>query len=533
MLFRSEYCVEFKIDGLAMSCVYEQGKFVYASTRGDGEFGEDVSSNIKTIKSIPLKIAYDKNFEVRGEVFMPIKSFNNLNLQRSNDNLALFANPRNAAAGSVRQLDSKVAAQRNLDAFWYYLPDGLDYQLDSHYECLKWIESLGFKINPYTKLFTNIEDVYAYIEEIDKMRNDLPYEIDGVVIKVNDLNQQKQLGFTMKTPKWAIAYKFKAQEVVTILEDIFVTVGRTGKITPNAKLTPVNLAGTTVSYASLHNEDIIKEKDIRINDQVVVRKAGEIIPEVVSSIKDTRKPDSKPYVFPEFCPSCHHKLVRYADEAAHYCINAQCAAKVVESIAYFASRDCMNIDGLGVNKVRQLYEHQIVKAIVDIYELQDKKQAVMNIDKFGSKSFDNLIKAIEDSKHVLYADGLKLTKGLSNQDVTPQYLKMEGTDVFRFAIKVLEETITELLSQSNKTIDEIDCIIPHQANYRIIKHVAKKLDIPMSKFFIDVQEFGNTSAASVPIAYADAVEKKRITHDSCVMLIGFGAGLTYGGVLIK
>lgn len=392
------YCVELKIDGLAMSAHYQAGNFNMALTRGDGDEGEDVSHNVKTIKSVPLKLNKEQSLEVRGEVFMPINVFNSLNEQRVIDELPMFANPRNAAAGSVRQLDSKIAMQRQLDAFWYYVPDGSIYGLKSHYESLQWLKSLGFKTNPLTKLFKTIEECYTYIEQMDVHRNELPYDIDGMVIKVNDFALQDELGYTLKMPKWAIAYKFKAQQVQTELLDIFVTIGRTGKVTPNAKLKPVQLAGSLVSFASLHNEDLIADKDIRIADQVIIRKAGEIIPEVVASIKEHRGSTSTPYVFPNKCPSCNHPLVRYEDEAAHYCVNSLCPAKTVEAIAYFASRDCMNIDGLGIAKVKQLYEAKLVASILDIYQLKQHQESILNLDKFGLKSFENLLKAIEDSK---------------------------------------------------------------------------------------------------------------------------------------
>ncbi|MFI3284395.1 MAG: NAD-dependent DNA ligase LigA [Erysipelotrichaceae bacterium] len=393
------YCVELKIDGLAMSLHYSQGRFQYATTRGDGEYGEDVTHNIMTIKSIPLVIDEQKNVEVRGEVFMPKKSFEKLNLEREMNQETLFANPRNAAAGSIRQLDSKIVSKRQLDAFWYFLSDPKEFGLSSHQASLNWMAALGFKTNPETRIYDHIEDVYQYIQQIEETRHQLPYEIDGMVIKVNPIDIQDQLGFTMKTPKWAIAYKFKAQEVSTKLLDIFVTVGRTGKITPNAKLEPVSLAGTTVSYASLHNEDMIKEKDIRINDEVIVRKAGEIIPEVVCSITSARGCESEVYQFPHVCPSCQHPLIRYEDEAAHYCINSQCPAKIVEAIAYFASRDCMNIDGLGVRRVQQLYDAKLIHKISDIYRLDQYQEEICALEKFALKSYDKLIQAINDSKN--------------------------------------------------------------------------------------------------------------------------------------
>ncbi|MBO7677892.1 MAG: NAD-dependent DNA ligase LigA, partial [Erysipelotrichaceae bacterium] len=308
-----EYCAEYKIDGLAMSLIYEDGLFKQAVTRGDGVTGEDVTSNVRTIQSIPMAIPYKQHYDIRGEVYMPKSSFNRVNRERRENGEEEFANPRNAAAGSIRQLDSRICASRGLDGFWYHVPD--DVNSDTHYGSLQYAKKLGFVVNETTTLFNNIEDVINFIEETGKIRNDLPYEIDGMVIKVNSYDLQRKIGFTSRIPKWAIAYKFPAEEVKTIVEDIFITVGRTGKCTPNAKLTPKKIAGTTVGFATLHNEDNIKDKDIRIGDTVVVRKAGDIIPEVVRSIKENRDGSQLPFVFPDTCPICGGKLYRFEDEA--------------------------------------------------------------------------------------------------------------------------------------------------------------------------------------------------------------------------
>ena len=393
-----KYSVELKIDGLAMSLNYKNGTLYNAITRGDGLYGEDVTSNVRTISSIPLRIDYNDDLEVRGEVYMPKKSFETLNNLREINNENLFANPRNAAAGSIRTLDSKVTAKRDLDMFIYTNCDAQHQDIDSHSNSLKFVNKLGFKINKESKICSNIEECYNYIEYFENNRNNLDYEIDGIVIKVDDFEIQNKLGFTSRTPKWAIAYKFKAMEVETKLEDIFITIGRTGKATPNAKLKPVFLAGSLVSYASLYNEDSIVDKDIRINDIVVVRKAGEIIPEVIKSVSEKRNNDNVPFVFPEFCPVCNEKLIRYPDEAAHYCINNECSGKIIESISYFASRNCMNIDGLGKKIVQILYERNIIKSFSDIYDLNEYRQEIVSIDKFGEKSFNNLMEAIEQSK---------------------------------------------------------------------------------------------------------------------------------------
>ena len=394
-----EFSLELKIDGLAMSLRYDQGQFLRAITRGDGEVGEDVSLNVKTIKSIPLRIQYNLPLEVRGEVYLPKAQFDRINREKRLNNEEEFANPRNAAAGSIRQLDSNIAASRNLDAFWYYLIQGDKMGLSSHTEALNWMKSQGFKVNPYTKRCVGKEEVWNTIEEMSQLRQSLPYEIDGIVLKLNNFESQNRLGFTAKTPRWAVAYKFPAEEVVTTLQDIFITIGRTGKVTPNAQLAPVRIAGTSVSFAQLHNEDFINSKDIRINDSVVVRKAGEIIPEVVRSLPERRDGSQSIYVFPTHCPHCDGPLVRDENEAAHYCINTNCEARVVESLAHFASRDAMNIEGLGTKTVETLHQAHLLHSIADIYTLNTKRNELLNLPGFKEKSVDNLLQAIENSKN--------------------------------------------------------------------------------------------------------------------------------------
>ncbi len=391
-----EYCAEYKIDGLAMSLIYEDGRFLQAVTRGDGITGEDVTSNVRTIQTIPMSIPYRQRYDIRGEVYMPKTSFNRVNRERVANGEEEFANPRNAAAGSIRQLDSRICASRGLDGFWYHVPD--DVNSDTHYGSLEYARKLGFIVNENTKLFSDIEEVIGYIEETAKIRHDLPYEIDGMVIKVNSYDLQRKLGFTSRIPKWAIAYKFPAEEVRTVVEDIFITVGRTGKCTPNAKLKPVRVAGTTVGFATLHNEDNIRDKDIRIGDTVIVRKAGDIIPEVVRSIKENRDGSQEPFIFPETCPVCGGRLYRFEDEAAHYCVNSECKARLVYSIAHFTERNAMNIDGLGEKRVEAFLNEGLLNSFEDIYKLHNRREEILQMEKFGTKSYDNLIEAIENSK---------------------------------------------------------------------------------------------------------------------------------------
>lgn len=408
----AEFVVECKYDGLAMSLIYENGSFVRAVTRGDGLVGEDVSANIKTIQSIPMHIPERRHVEVRGEVYMPKKSFEELNERQKKNNQALFANPRNAAAGSIRQLDSGVCASRKLDAYWYYFQNAQDFGILTQQEALDRMRSLNFKVNPLYKVCKNTKEIWEFIQSIQEKRNDLPYEIDGMVIKLNSLSDQRTLGSTAKVPRYATAYKFPAERVQTRLLDIVITVGRTGKITPNAVLEPVRIAGTTVSAAQLHNEDMILSKDLRINDIVVVQKAGEIIPEVVSSVKERRDGSQVPYVYPTHCPVCGSRLVRLEGEAAHYCINQDCPARVVESMIHFASRDAMDIDTLGDKKIEQLHEFGFLNSIEDIYFLHEHREELLEKRGYQKKSVDKMLETIETSKKqplalLLYGLGIR------------------------------------------------------------------------------------------------------------------------------
>lgn len=408
----AEFVVECKYDGLAMSLIYENGSFVRAVTRGDGLVGEDVSANIKTIQSIPMHIPERRHVEVRGEVYMPKKSFEELNERQKKNNQALFANPRNAAAGSIRQLDSSVCASRKLDAYWYYFQNAQDFGILTQQEALDRMRSLNFKVNPLFKVCKNTKEIWEFIQSIQEKRNDLPYEIDGMVIKLNSLSDQRILGSTAKVPRYATAYKFPAERVQTRLLDIVITVGRTGKITPNAVLEPVRIAGTTVSAAQLHNEDMILSKDLRINDIVVVQKAGEIIPEVVSSVKERRDGSQVPYVYPTHCPVCGSRLVRLEGEAAHYCINQDCPARVVESMIHFASRDAMDIDTLGDKKIEQLHEFGFLNSIEDIYFLHEHREELLEKRGYQKKSVDKMLETIETSKKqplalLLYGLGIR------------------------------------------------------------------------------------------------------------------------------
>ncbi len=405
------YCVEEKIDGLSVSLEYRNSQFVRGSTRGDGNIGEDVTENLKTIMSIPLKLSVPVSYlEVRGEVFMPKKQFERLNTERELNGEQVFANPRNAAAGSLRQLNSAIAAKRGLDIFVFNIQRIEGIEIKSHLEGLNFLRKAGFKVISNEKEFKNIDDAIAEIEKIGEKRQSLSYDIDGAVIKLNSLSQREALGSTAKTPKWAIAYKYPAEKKETTIRNIFVQLGRTGVLTPNAEFDTVTLAGTFVSRATLHNMDYIREKDIRIGDKVIVYKAGDIIPEVLSVVKEKRDGSEKEFSMPNSCPVCSAPVTRDEGEAAYRCTGADCPAQLERTITHFVSRDAMDIDGMGASIVSKLLDAGLIKNSADIYYL--KKEDIAKIDKLGEKSSKNLIDAIEKSKHndlskLLYALGIR------------------------------------------------------------------------------------------------------------------------------
>jgi len=403
------YMCEMKIDGLGMSLVYNK-KLLYAATRGDGSVGEDVTTNVVTIKSVPSHIDLEGDFEIRGEVFMPKKSLNMLNEQRKESGEPLFANARNAAAGSIRQLDSSVAASRGLDAFWYYFVNAKEFGLRYHSDALEMADKLGFKTNHERRLCKGIDEVIDYINEYTEKRSLLDYDIDGIVVKVDDMSLYDKLGYTSKTPRWAIAYKFPPEEVVTKLKDIIYTVGRTGKITPNAVLEPVRVAGSLVQRATLHNEDFINEKGLMIGDYVVLRKAGDVIPEVVRPLKEKRDGTEIPAKMISVCPVCGSSLVKV--DAMHFCKNPNCDARKIESLIHYACKDAMDIEGLGEKVVEQFFNQGFVHNICEIYTLFEHREEIIALDGWKDKSIDNLLNAIEKSKSnsmekVLFGFGIK------------------------------------------------------------------------------------------------------------------------------
>ena len=410
--FNPKYVCEYKMDGLSVSLIYEKGKLIRGVTRGDGITGEDITHNVKTIKSIPLELKKPLDIEVRGEIFMNKKTLEKLNKKRLEEGQPLLQNVRNAAAGSIRQLDSKEAAKRELDNFIYYLPEPEKYGIKTHFEALKFMEELGFKVNSNNKLVDNVDGIFEYIKDATVKRKSLPYEIDGVVIKVNDFDMQEKLGNTAKYPKWATAYKFPAEEVLTKLKDIIFTVGRTGRITPNAVLEPVIVMGSTISRATLHNEDYVLNKHLMIGDIVSIKKAGDVIPEVVEAKFERRTGNEKPFVMIKECPMCHKPIEKKIGQVDYYCVNPSCPKRNIESIIHFVSRDAMNIEGLGDEIVEELYNLGFVKSIEDLYSLKDKKEKIMEFDGYGEKSVNKIIENLEKSKdnsleRLLFGLGIK------------------------------------------------------------------------------------------------------------------------------
>ena len=394
-----KYVCELKIDGLSVSLQYEKGKLVKAATRGDGEVGEDITNNVKTIKTVPLTLNREIDIEVRGEIYMSKDVFNKINEIRKEQGKELLQNPRNAAAGSIRQLDSKVAASRKLECWIYHLPNPEDYGIVSHKEALDFMRDLGFRVNPNNKLVNDVKELLEFIEYQTENRDNLPYEIDGIVIKLNNLQEQKKLGFTAKYPKWATAYKFPAKKVLTKLIDIIFTVGRTGQITPNAVLEPVIVQGSTIRRATLHNEDYVTKKDLKIGDIVAIRKAADVIPEVVEAIKERRTGEEKDFEMIKFCPICNSPLMKKDGQVDYYCFNQNCDRKHIEALIHFASRKAMNIDGLGDRIVEDFYNLGFIHRYSDLYKLYEYKKDLIELEGFGEKSIDNLMEAIENSKN--------------------------------------------------------------------------------------------------------------------------------------
>ena len=467
-----EYICELKIDGLAISINYENGKLVSAATRGDGMVGENVTENIKTIFSIPKTLKTKKSFEVRGEVYLPKKSFELLNKEREENNEVLFANPRNAAAGSLRQLDSKITAKRRLSAFIYSVVG--DENINSQKMALTVAADLGLPVNPNFKLCKTIDEVVDYIMYWEEHKQDLPYEIDGIVIKVNSYSLQEEIGSTQKSPRWATAYKFPEEELATKLLDIELSVGRTGIITPVAVLNPINISGSTVSKASLHNKDIIDELDIHIGDMVVVKKAGEIIPKVVRVVEELRLANSEKYVMPNICPSCESKTFTKEGDPFTRCLNLDCPEQNIRKIIHFASREALNIEGLGDKVVATLYEKGIIKHTIDLFSLDRNK--LVELERMGDKSVDNLLNAIENSKQssldkVIFALGI-LNVGKKAGKILAEYYK----NLTNFS----KATVDELLELPDIGLITAESIVDYLSNDNNLRFINELIEIGMN-----------------------------------------------------
>lgn len=462
------YSCELKIDGLAVTLKYEDGKFVLGATRGDGTTGEDITSNLRTINSIPLTLQEPVTLEVRGEAFMPKKSFARLNQAKEEKGEPVFANPRNAAAGSLRQLDPKIAADRHLDIFVYSLGEYPEKNLRSHHEALAYVRKLGLKTNQEAQHLESIEEVISFCEGWQEKRGDLPYEIDGIVVKVDSLEDQKKLGFTAKSPRWATAYKFPAEEVVTTLRRIELNIGRTGVVTPTAILDPVTVAGSTVQRATLHNEDIIREQDIKLGDRLLIKKAGDVIPKVVRVLVDERTGEEEDFLMPTHCPECESELVRIEGEVALRCVNPKCPAQLREGLIHFVSRNAMNIDGLGERVITQLFEHKLIEDVADLYRL--KREELLELERMGEKSVDNLLEAIHVTKEnslekLLFGLGIRYVGAKAAKTLAMNFGTMEKLQ------QASAEDLTEIEEIGEKMADAIATYFEHEEVQNLLQEL--------------------------------------------------------------
>ena len=518
-----EYICELKIDGLAISINYENGKLVSAATRGDGMVGENVTENIKTIFSIPKTLKTKKSFEVRGEVYLPKKSFELLNKEREENNEVLFANPRNAAAGSLRQLDSKITAKRRLSAFIYSVVG--DENINSQKMALTVAADLGLPVNPNFKLCKTIDEVVDYIMYWEEHKQDLPYEIDGIVIKVNSYSLQEEIGSTQKSPRWATAYKFPEEELATKLLDIELSVGRTGIITPVAVLNPINISGSTVSKASLHNKDIIDELDIHIGDMVVVKKAGEIIPKVVRVVEELRLANSEKYIMPNICPSCESKTFTKEGDPFTRCLNSDCPEQNIRKIIHFASREALNIEGLGDKVVATLYEKGIIKHTIDLFSLDRNK--LVELERMGDKSVDKLLNAIENSKQssldkVIFALGI-LNVGKKAGKILAEYYK----NLTNFS----KATVDELLELPDIGLITAESIVDYLSNDNNLRFINELIEIGMNpQYEIQNKNTDNIFSGKTIVLTGKLVELTR--NEAKEYLERFGAKVT-GSVTSK
>lgn len=538
-----EYVCEQKIDGLGVSLIYEDGKLVRGVTRGDGLVGEDITHNVRTIKSIPLQLTKPIDIEVRGEIFMHKSTLEKLNKKRAEEGKPKLQNVRNAAAGSIRQLDSRVAAERELDNFVYYLPNPSDFNIKTHLEALQFMENLGFKINPHNKLVKNIDEIIAYIEKEGDTRKSLSYEIDGIVIKVNNVDLQEKLGYTAKYPRWAVAYKFPAEEVLTKLTDIIFTVGRTGRITPNAVLEPVIVMGSTIRRATLHNEDYVNMKGLKIGDIVSIRKAGDVIPEVVELKLERRNGSEKEFRMISECPMCHEKIVKKDGNVDYYCVNPNCPRRNIESIIHYVSRDALNIEGLGDEIVEELYNLGFVKNITDLYNLSDKKKQIMEFDGYGEKNLNKIIDNIEASKsnsleRLLFGLGIKeignktakiLASNFGSMD-NLMSASMEELESIRDIGHVTALSVYEYLKENKELIEKLKSLGVN------MKYLGKNMGvndfISGKKFVITgtIDGYGRKEIKEIIESFNGSVSES-VSKNTDIVIVGSNPGSKYQDAL--
>ena len=535
------YMCELKIDGLSVSLLYEKGKFVRAATRGDGTTGEDITHNAMTIKSIPLKLTEEVDIEVRGEIFMNKKTLASINEERKRNNQPLLQNCRNAAAGSIRQLDSKIAAKRKLDTFIYHLPNPEDFGIKTHAEAIEYMKKLGFKTNPNNRLVDNISDVISFIEEKHEQRKNLPYDIDGIVIKVNNLDDQKKLGFTARYPKWATAYKFPAEEVLTKLTDIIFTVGRTGQITPNAVLEPVIVAGSTVKRATLHNEDYVVGKDLKIGDIVSIRKAGDVIPEVVEAKKERRTGLEVDFSMIDKCPMCGGALSKIDGQVDYFCTNLDCPARKIEGLIHFASRDAMNIDGLGERIIEDFFNFGFISKISDIYKLENHRKDLITLEGYGNKSVANLLDAIDASKNnslerLVFGLGIKHVGSKTAKVLARKYKTLDGLMNAPVDELVQIPDIGEVIAKSvfeyfhnDDNLEEINRLIKIGVNTQYLGSEAMEKDEFVGKTFVLTGSLSNYSRdeASLIIEQYGGKCVSSVSSKTSVVIIGDKPGSKY------
>ena len=536
-----QYMCELKIDGLSVSLLYEKGVLVRAATRGDGIIGEDITHNAKTIKTIPLKLNEEVDIEVRGEIFMNKKTLLEINEERKKNNEPLLQNCRNAAAGSIRQLDSSVAAKRKLDTFIYHLPNPEDFGISTHDDAIAYMKKLGFKTNPNNRLVNDITDVLTFIEEMGQKRPTLAYDIDGIVIKVNNLADQQKLGFTAKYPKWATAYKFPAEEVLTKLTDIIFTVGRTGQITPNAVLEPVIVAGSTVKRATLHNEDYVIAKDLKIGDIVSIRKAGDVIPEVVEAKKERRTGLETDFKMIENCPMCGEKLIKKEGQVDYFCFNKNCPARKIESLIHFASRDAMNIDGLGDRIIEDFFNFGFIEKVSDIYKLENHRKDLITLEGYGNKSVANLLDAIDTSKHnslekLVFGLGIPHVGAKTAKILASNFQTMENLEKATIEDLVKIPDIGEIIAKSvvtyfatEENIDELERLKKQSINMTYLGKAQQENSNFKDKSFVltgSLEKYSRDEAKEIIESFGgktvDSVSKK-----TSVVIVGENPGSKY------